>query len=235
MRNFSLKTRYSFLIVYLLLISPLAKSQCYNNPPLNISTNPDNYQNPEDPTELKKWDWRLAYWFGYRKETPVPLYYQINSPFYDVYNPNLFDLSALSVKNYDPKNGWELLKRDFGTPTIAPSNPYFILYNKYTGLIRIFVLINSNYQNARSAMITLRFKEGVKTAANLSQFGDKSFGLNAFKNTAKILVPNQYLNGGQGANSFFGCMLTIIHYMIHVYVSNHQCSIWSRFFFQVGM
>ncbi len=178
-------------------------SQCYNNPPLNISTNPDNYQNPEDPTGLLKWDWRQPYWFGYRKSTPTPQYYQINSPFYDIYNPNLFDLSSLSAKNYDPLSGWELLQKDFGTPTIAPPNPYFVLYNKYTGLIRLFVQINSNYQSTKSAMLSLKFKESIKTAGTLSQLGDKSFALNSFKNTAKISVPNQYLNGGQGSNNFF--------------------------------
>jgi hypothetical protein len=179
------------------------QSQCYNNPPLTIFTDPDNYQNPDDPNALLKWDWRQQYWFGYRKGTPTPVYYQINSPFYDIYNPNLFDLSSVSVKNYEPKNGWELLKKDFGSSTIAPPNPYFILYNKYTGLVRFFVQINSNFQNTKSAMLTLRFKETFKTAGTLGQLGDKSFGLNAFKNTAKLLVPNQYLNGGQGSNNFF--------------------------------
>jgi hypothetical protein len=200
-----LKPMLATVIFLLLCVDALkSKAQCYNLPPLNISTNPDNYQNPEDPTASLKWDWRLQSWFGYRKGTPTPVYYQINSPFYDIYNPNLFDLSFQSVKNYDPKNGWELLKKDFGTFTTPNDNPYFILYNKYTGLIRLFVLITSNYQNTKSAMLTLRFYPGAyRTSGTLSQIGEKSFPLNAFKGNAKISVPNQYLNGGQGSNTFF--------------------------------
>ncbi|MBY0479569.1 MAG: T9SS type A sorting domain-containing protein [Chitinophagaceae bacterium] len=179
-------------------------AQCWTQPPISVSTDPDNYQNPDDPTGALKWDWRQQTWFGYRKGTPTPVYYQINSPFYDLQNPNIFDLSSQSVKNYDPKNGWELIKKDFGTNSTPIDNPYFILYNKYTGLVRLFVLITSNFQNTKSAMLTLRFRPtSSNTAGTLSQLADKSFALNNFKGKAKVSIPNQYLNGGQGSNNFF--------------------------------
>ena len=82
-----------------------AHAQCNTLPPKNINTNPDNYVNEEDPTNSLLWDWRLQSWMGYRPATPFPANYQINSPFYNIFNPNLFDLSSPTVKNYDPLNG----------------------------------------------------------------------------------------------------------------------------------
>nr|MCU0376409.1 hypothetical protein [Chitinophagaceae bacterium] len=190
------------ILLLLLSLSANVFAQCWTQPPISISTEPENYQNPEDPTSALKWDWWQQTWFGYRPGTPTPVSYQINSPFYDIQNPNLFDLSSLAVKNYDPKNGWELIKKEFGTSTTPVPTPYFILYNKYTGLVRLFVLRTSNFQNKKSAMLTLRFKQGANTAGTLSQLADKSFALNNFKGTAKVSIPNQYLNGGQGSNNF---------------------------------
>ncbi len=202
--NSKLKPLLVTLTLFLLTsFSFSSVAQCWTLPPVALSTDPDNYQNPEDPFGALKWDWRQPIWFGYRKGTPTPIYYQINSPFFDLQNPNLFDLSSQSVKNYDPKNGWELIKKDFGTISSPIDNPYFVLYNKYTGTIRLFVLITSNFQNSKSAMLTLRFFSGRKTAGTLSQLADKSFGLNNFKGSAKLSMPNQYLNGGQGSNNFF--------------------------------
>jgi len=192
------------ILLILLSLCVNVYAQCWTLPPLSISTDPDNYQNPEDPTGALKWDWRQPTWFGYRPGTPMPVYFQIGSPFYDLQNPNVFDLSSLATKNYDPKNGWELIKKDFGTSSAPVPIPYFMLYNKYTGLVRLFALITSNYQNTKSAMLTLRFKpSSAKTAGTLSQLADKSFPLNNFKGSAKISIPNQYLNGGQGSNNFF--------------------------------
>lgn len=39
-----------------------------------------------------------------------------------------------------PADGWMLVKRDFGTPTAAPTTPYIMLYNKYRGILRVFML-----------------------------------------------------------------------------------------------
>jgi hypothetical protein len=39
-----------------------------------------------------------------------------------------------------PEDGWMLVMRDFGTPTAAPAFPYFALYNKYRGILRLFIL-----------------------------------------------------------------------------------------------
>ena len=38
-----------------------------------------------------------------------------------------------------PEDGWMLVCRDFGTPQTAPPYPYFMLYNKYRGVLRVFM------------------------------------------------------------------------------------------------
>ena len=43
----------------------------------------------------------------------------------------------------DKEHGWVLLFRDFGTDVEAPVFPYYILYNKYRGLIRFSFSIRS--------------------------------------------------------------------------------------------
>jgi hypothetical protein len=40
-------------------------------------------------------------------------------------------------------DGWRLIQRDFGNATSAPPAPYYILYNKYSGILRIFILNTS--------------------------------------------------------------------------------------------
>jgi len=48
-------------------------------------------------------------------------------------------LEAISLAaDYTHAKGWELLRRDFGC-THVTAYPYFVLYNRYTGLMRVFV------------------------------------------------------------------------------------------------
>ena len=42
-------------------------------------------------------------------------------------------------EDYSPTEGWVLLKKDFGCSGGGIDYPYFILYNKYRGVIRLFM------------------------------------------------------------------------------------------------
>jgi hypothetical protein len=46
--------------------------------------------------------------------------------------------------DYTRAKGWELLRRDFGCTHIT-SYPYFVLYNRYSGLIRVFIYENEQH------------------------------------------------------------------------------------------
>jgi hypothetical protein len=61
----------------------------------------------------------------------------VNLPYYafDGFATNLNDPAGADVL---PANGWVLLFRSFGTPSCGTNMPYFILYNRYSGLLRVF-------------------------------------------------------------------------------------------------
>lgn len=61
---------------------------------------------------------------------------QMGSPFVDATTPKLDIISE--NQDYTKAKGWELLRRDFGCARIT-AYPYFVLYNRYSGLMRVFV------------------------------------------------------------------------------------------------
>lgn len=173
--------------------------------PINtITTNPSNYQNGSDPSQLLKWDWRLQSWTGYRPATPVPIQYQIASPFYNTNgNPNITDLSLVTNKNYRPEDGWEFIGKNFGDNLNGNDYPWFILYNKYNGTLRLFLQVNSSFTTFQSASLKLNFTRGFNTSGILSQTGINTLPLNMLNGKASKTIPNQFVNGGQGSNLFF--------------------------------
>lgn len=61
-----------------------------------------------------------------------------------------------------PKDGWELMKRDLGyndagAPVSGTRNPYVILYNKRTGMLRVFTAIGDLFNSYQFAEIKLKF------------------------------------------------------------------------------
>jgi hypothetical protein len=45
-----------------------------------------------------------------------------------------------STRDMYPSDGWVLLYRDFGTPTVEQPWPHFFLYNKFKGIVRLFFI-----------------------------------------------------------------------------------------------
>lgn len=80
------------------------------------------------------------------------------SPWFDSNNENVFSFRRENPKNYEPNNGWTLIQRDFGEPGRFINHPYFILYNRYTGILRIFVAISETVAGYNKAVIKLRFR-----------------------------------------------------------------------------
>lgn len=90
------------------------------------------------------------------------------SPFYDANNPNTLPFAYALEKDHKPEDGWVLVYMGLGTCNYpisgvcqyseAADHPYFILYNKYTAKLRIFVcIINPNGSTFNSATITSFF------------------------------------------------------------------------------
>ena len=125
--------KLTFLII---ILSKIAFSQCLNN---GITTNPSAPVNNQLPLKRNLYfDWRLQNIQSNTTCQPLTL---VESPFFKVDNLEILRQS----KDMLPEDGWELIRRDFGytdNNTLKPETPehtYFILYNKFTGVLRILL------------------------------------------------------------------------------------------------
>lgn len=113
-----------------------------------ISTNPDNSVNNEYTAKRNSspvlFDWRDNL-FVIRSSLTTSA--DILSPFYNSNNATLDFL--YDNKDFKPEDGWELIKQEFGWPFDAEDDefttdidyPAFILYNRYLGILRVFVAV----------------------------------------------------------------------------------------------
>ena len=95
----------------------------------------------------------------------------------------LADAITNDAKDMWQQDGWMLAFKDFGTPTQAPPYPFFALYNKYKGILRVMIynsgtLLNTYYKmtlsfrdtSPRSALFTYTEKRnGKQSIANFDQ------------------------------------------------------------------
>jgi hypothetical protein len=152
------------------LIAFFATSQCDNE----VSTNPSNPSNnslPDlessgipysyDERYYNGFDWingNTGQNSGYRLDNMI---YNQNQPYGNMSNiqsPNVAPFytylnKALGAEEMNPQNGWELLLVNLGTYpdnqtdhpfTDLQFTPYIVLYNKYQGVVRVFVTYGRN-------------------------------------------------------------------------------------------
>ena len=150
----------------------------------------------------------------------------IRSPFNSDEDPNVQNFyNQFNDDNIFPdclhSDGWDLIQYQFGTLAqggafkqyqMAPSGsipaplngaPYFILYNKYTGLLRVFVLILNNSlsdQNITGMRISLSFRGSSNPllspqSAVLSTGDTVMNAVDNFTRDQQLIVPNAYETG----------------------------------------
>jgi hypothetical protein len=146
----------------------LYAQQCEPN---KISTDPDN-PSPALGTSLvyhtNQFDWRAPSFtvnsLNYSYPPPPGFIWpRVESPFWNNQNVDLDYLFKFQNSDFAPEEGWELLKRDFGfvmggdadNPAAAHGSqglvdpnsqlvgPYLILYNRYSGVLRVFGTIGN--------------------------------------------------------------------------------------------
>lgn len=177
--------------------------------PINtISTNPFNYQNSSDVATTQVWNWMTedftVYYLPLSGGTSgVPL--NLRNPFHElITNPNTFQFADQIEKEYHPNNGWELLGRNFGSSAQGVQNPFFILYNRFTGIIRTFVNIkNTGNFAVNAATINMYFPVGTSRSAVFNQLGELTNAVNNFEPKARSSRINQYVNAGVNDNYFW--------------------------------
>ncbi len=126
------------LFVLLVVIKLYAAAQtCAPN---GITTNPSAPVNNQVPAKVNTFNW-LSQVYGlnwiYDNSNAIM------SPFFQT--DNAITNHFIDNPEMQPADGWELIRRDFGfmdngQPTNpVGGNPYLVLYNKYTGILRVFV------------------------------------------------------------------------------------------------
>lgn len=128
-----------------------------------------------------------ADWAWYAQQGLVDLYYSPaggTPSLASVYLPWYSDGNIM--KSYEPdiypEDGWMLAYRDFGTPTVAPQFPYFVLYNKYRAKFRLMVY-KPYQQNNTYYMADLSFLQdptGVQNTALMTFTADDKCFINDF-------------------------------------------------------
>ncbi len=153
------------------LLSTLIYAQCRVDGTNVITTNPANTVWPIPPYNLpfKKntFDWRQHYF------NTIPAFSStstLESPFWkNNSNDNLFNIIAFAdnaplYADFNPEDGWELIRRDFGFKadgSLSPQRvgPYFILYNRFSGTLRVLAYL-ANTSSYQVVNVKLSFGEG---------------------------------------------------------------------------
>jgi len=158
------------LLLVLPVLCPIllfAQYPCANG----ISTNPSNPINNQLPSKLNTFfNWHDSLW----SLQPSPNCFrtsQVESPFYKIDNAEVLRES----KDMNWSDGWELIRRGVGLTegnTYTASNPehiYVILYNKYTGILRI-LLQTCRGEDYTAARVRLAFHSTSIMKTDLLEF-----------------------------------------------------------------
>lgn len=158
-----------------------------------ITTNPDAPVNTERPDKRNTFfDWRALI---YNVNSQYITTSQIESPFNQ--SNNLRVNHFLNNQDRLPQDGWELIKYDLGfnedgTPKTTPVGYiHLVLYNKFTGVMRVFVA-GDRPQAFTGASIEIGYSSG-KMSSALSN-SSKLFALDVFEANPSITSVSEYNN-----------------------------------------
>ena len=192
-----LKTLLSLCVI---ITAYNVKGQCWET--INTQTTDWTQSNTSNT-----WDWTQEQFNDFYitgKSNPVTLI----SPFWATgggvtfHNMSLFDFQKHKLaanKDFHPKDGWELLIKSFGTPGAANnavSNPYFCLYNRFTGRVRAFLLVpdKTGDLSKTGAVLKVNFGKDRRRTALFQHMEPVGKVVSQFNPNLDIDVANEYIN-----------------------------------------
>jgi|GEM_PF-4990249 len=96
-----------------------------------------------DRNRNPNWDWTIN-----QPDTLYPITLGeviVDKPYFDnTTSAFTYMYNGYTYPDIKPEDGWVLLLRDFGDPDGEIGTPYFILYNKYRGILRFFIFGSSD-------------------------------------------------------------------------------------------
>lgn len=186
--------KISALIVVLSLAASIAQSQCLVN---NIFTSPLDPSNPSRPSMTNNFDW-LRQKYKLNTIAATPGNDSIWSPIYQPDN-EIVDHIRLAA-DMKPQDGWELLRREMGynqngsPKNPRPDNPYIIMYNKYTSVLRVFFARGAS-QPYTSARITVKFSDASPAQSSLLDLSQGMMAMDfLFTKDKQFISPTRFDN-----------------------------------------
>ncbi|HPI36884.1 MAG TPA: T9SS type A sorting domain-containing protein [Ignavibacteriaceae bacterium] len=145
-----------------------------------------------DPNTDPNWDWVNGDYPGAPYPSSQYRMYIVNS------NGVLTDVPItapwgqgnawIGLQDMKREDGWVLISRDFGTPNRAvwaqyfDGAPYFILYNKFKGILRLFIIVKSN-QDLTSGALEIKFhQDNTFKTATLTHLKPRAYATDKLSN-----------------------------------------------------
>ncbi|QNL21024.1 T9SS type A sorting domain-containing protein [Hyphobacterium sp. CCMP332] len=186
-----------YAILFLMVISSPLAAQQIPCPPTGVMTDPSNPVNNQHPNYLNNFfDWTQD---PYNVNFVGGAVQQQANP----YNVNNGGVTSLyGTDDFEPEDGWELLYVDLGLdklgnpllPPTASGQLFFVLYNKFRSIIRVFVAIDQLNQNNLTEIV-LEI-EGDYNTALLGSVNKVQKPLKNFDPTAVASNVQKLTNGG---------------------------------------
>lgn len=164
-------------LIVLILIMGYSDYQAQSTPTCqgNINSGLPSWYTPD-------WDWldaNPANWIGATSTNSLFM----ASPFTS--NTNTDDvLRIIDGLDYERSQGWTLLAKNFGVPGQSPTadgTAYFMLYNKYRGIVRLFFFSGNSNSGLNRASVVLKWS-----------------GINApMANNSLLTISNQYAQANE--------------------------------------
>jgi hypothetical protein len=147
----------------------------------------------QDPNRDRHWDWTedvlYRLYIAGSDDVTTAL------PYFNPEGPAFHDLNAGGAAlDIYPADGWVLVARDFGTEGREVVVPYFIVYNKYRGILRLFFYNTIIHEAFTSGLVKLEQPHASQAAA-LFTFGESRYFVTDFDAglTQEAVVPLGHL------------------------------------------
>ncbi len=137
------------------------------------------------------WNWwedNESFWVAKTNNQQGAPLVDLKKPFHDNTVPGKL-VRIQFEQDYLPSKGWELMYRDFGCGS-ANEMPYFILYNKFTGILRVFVYVHGDdFNDANGYAMRLKYIESGDVPAFIGGVFPE-------------LTPDRHLDGAANADDY---------------------------------
>lgn len=134
---------------------------------------------PGDGNRDPNWDWTQDLTYTIFPAGAAATNVQL--PYYANTGPAAGDLNVSPDRDIYPADGWVLVLRNFGSLTTPTPLPFFMLYNKYRGILRVFYWYpQSSTMTRAAAKIYFQTSTLDKTAAHLTFSGPNAEYVNSY-------------------------------------------------------